>query len=228
MLTYNEYKKWSSACNMTVYKRLETIFKSEPLKDKRANRIYLSETIVPDYITPVEITSFLEGKGYKIISHLKGTCLPPTGLDPRKKKQPIKIGKALTKLGREDLVKVYSANKSLYSLDDNLMVVISRHPYDLVGMSTRRRWTSCHDLYDKKYSGGYLYQLQKYSLEPGGIIAYLIRKDDKNINDPISRIFVSLSGPYANINSMYGITSIPFQTIVRNWVTKVNLFNYSH
>jgi hypothetical protein len=56
-------------------------------------------------------------------------------------------------------------------------------------MSTGRGWTTCHDIHDKRYGGQHLHGL-KGDLEKGILVAYLIRKTDRNINNPIARCII--------------------------------------
>ena len=67
---------------------MESIFQQEPIKDKRANRIYLKTNIRPEYTLNKIIKDFLEEKGYEVIDEIKGTCSLKTTLP---KKQTLKI-----------------------------------------------------------------------------------------------------------------------------------------
>ena len=81
----------------------------------------------------------------------------------------------------------------------NLSVVISRNPYDIVGMSTDRRWTSCMKLPNDDpsiYPGGAYHQHLMHDIELGTLVAYLIEPTDKNIDRPYARIAIK---PYQNI-----------------------------
>ena len=81
----------------------------------------------------------------------------------------------------------------------NLSVVISRNPYDIVGMSTDRRWTSCMKLPNDDpsiYPGGAYHQHLMHDIELGTLVAYLIEPIDKNIDRPYARIAIK---PYQNI-----------------------------
>jgi hypothetical protein len=70
------------------------------------------------------------------------------------------------------------------------LIVISRAKYDIAGMSTDRGWTSCMNL----DNGGNKHYIS-CDLEEGSIIAYLIKKDDLNINKPIARVLIK---PFVN------------------------------
>ena len=72
----------------------------------------------------------------------------------------------------------------------NLSVVISRNPYDIVGMSTDRRWTSCMKLPNDDpsiYPGGAYHQHLIHDIELGTLVAYLIEPTDKNIEHELGR-----------------------------------------
>lgn len=66
-----------------------------------------------------------------------------------------------------------------------LLLVISYNSEDIGAMSTGRDWTSCMNLKDGMYKDTPLKQV-KY----GGMVAYLIFEDDKNIEHPIARIAI--------------------------------------
>lgn len=66
-----------------------------------------------------------------------------------------------------------------------LLLVISHNSEDIGAMSTGRDWTSCMNLKDGMYKDTALKQV-KY----GGMVAYLIFEDDKNIEHPIARIAI--------------------------------------
>ncbi len=66
-----------------------------------------------------------------------------------------------------------------------LLLVISHNSEDIGAMSTGRDWTSCMNLVDGIYKDTPLKQV-KY----GGMVAYLIFDDDKNIEHPIARIAI--------------------------------------
>jgi hypothetical protein len=175
-----------------------------------------------------------------------------------KHNRPIRLGKALEKSinyiekNYKDLPEVVAdykrafrlwervnqkATKELLAKTENepLMVVISRHPYDIAGMSTGRDWSSCMNLDIGKNS-----KYVPIDIKNGTIIAYLVYASDKNIEHPIGRVLIK---PYFNIdtwgdetrtmdNIMFGIEkktypphaiNIPnWLNIVLGWVNDVN------
>ena len=70
-------------------------------------------------------------------------------------------------------------------INKKLLLVISHNSEDIGAMSTGRDWTSCMNLVDGMYKETPLKQV-KY----GGMVAYLIFDDDKNIEHPIARIAI--------------------------------------
>jgi len=139
---------------------------------------------------------------------------PYMGLDRRLANQRIEnvwdnLKKIATFLGKRDkealdLLKKYAGEKSLLSIGDDYLIVISKHPYDIVGMSTDRNWTSCMNIRDDKVS-----QYNKYlplDITQGTIVSYLIKRHDLNIKRPIARILIK---PYYSIDKrtdiLYGV-----------------------
>jgi hypothetical protein len=118
--------------------------------------------------------------------------------------------------------------KDLQSKANDVMVVISRHPYDVAGMSTGRDWVSCMNL-----NTGANKQFIPMDIAYGTIIAYLTRIDDKDLKNPLARVLIK---PFINVNDetqkVFGIESktyppeaksIPgWLDIVRTWVDGVN------
>ena len=103
-------------------------------------------------------------------------------------------------------------------------VCISRHPYDIAGMSTGRGWRSCMNLIDGEYN----YYVES-SIMAGALIAYLIKDDDENINNPTSRLLIK---PYIKrrqkqnfenpnwllkVSDQYGTAYPKFAEVVQKW-----------
>ena len=144
------------------------------------------------------------------------------------------------------IISYYISNlppKSILNNDGKikLIVVISRNPYDIAGMSTDRRWSSCMRLPDDGPSihpsihpGGAYYQHLINDIELGTLVAYLIEPTDKNIEHPYARIAIK---PYQNIkdksivlyaeNRVYNDASLDdniyeeFKNIVNNFLDKI-------
>ena len=178
-----------------------------------------------------------------------------------KDKQQYKIGKLLNKWNQDKSDDEYGKlNKLIDSFRDDplrqqnrkpYLVVVSKHPYDVMGASTDRNWTSCVNL-----GGGIIYNKAKTkvekekglnadrlldSLHTPFMVAYLVDPDDVNtqgkimIQRPLSRILIY---PFKaksdeshddeefdynwSIGDVYGIKSEKFRSIVYNWVEELN------
>ena len=59
----------------------------------------------------------------------------------------VKIGQTLQRLKNDELSKLFTSDEKRKAIvsteDEELMVVISRHPYDIAGSDTDRDWTNC-------------------------------------------------------------------------------------
>ena len=214
-IAISDYKKWSGFINKKFYDDMGKLFKKFPDHDKNYNRIYFDLKVDPSRFQveiPLELKDFMRWYGYPILDYDKGICRDKDGRE-------IKIGKLLTKLGEERLLKAYSNSKqnTLKNTDD-LQVVISRHPYDIMGMSTNRGWTTCHDIHDKRYGGKHLTGL-KNNLQGGVLISYLIRKSDRNITNPISRCIISRywNREFYVDSHVYGTKVPEFREFLTKW-----------
>ena len=117
------------------------------------------------------------------------------------------LGKALTILSKKDntaldLLRQYNNQKSNVALTEDLIMVISKSPYDLAGMSTDRAWKSCMNLRGDNENMEYI----EIDVSNGTLISYLIEAKDLNIQNPIGRILIK---PYLKNNNekdiLYGI-----------------------
>ena len=105
---------------------------------------------------------------------------------------------------KKDLLDAYALNlppKSMLtdSKGVNLSIVVSRDPYDIIGMSTDRRWSSCMRLpndNDPDDYGGQCFDHLQHDIRLGTLVAYLIEPTDKNIDKPYARIAIK---PHHNI-----------------------------
>jgi hypothetical protein len=222
-ISIQDYKKWSTHMNKIFYDNMGEIFEKEPNHSRNYDRVYYDIKVDTDNFQieiPLEIEDFFKWYGQynkmKIVDYINGIC---TDKDGRR----IRIGKLLRKLGEDKLLDTYNKSKTntLKNVDD-LQVVISRHPYDIIGMSTDRGWTTCHDLNDKRYGGEHLHMV-KYLLSRGCLVAYLIRKNDRNIENPISRILIVRSGSIIVPEKLYGTNVTEFKDFVKSWCSKMSL-----
>ncbi len=234
-----------------AYKKWDKIF------GKGVNRISIpikNSTITLPYTFPLmdEIRFILHKNGYGMIS--REDYLNNKVYKQGDDKNPLKIGKLLSKIDNE-LFKKYDTSKErkdwveiLRNSDKALKIVISRHPYDLLGMASGRDWrfSSCMTLGssedDKVYldilssmgdrivqseiSGKFKDSIKK-DIEYGVLVAYVVKSDDNKINNPISRLLIK---PYVNnkdkndilwvrSDNLYGKNVGGFKESVDEWLS---------
>lgn len=209
-------KKYTRVSN-SVYKNIKPEFFGTK-KDGRLNhRRYFPIELTPEEETAAiskskaasRIKQVLSAAGYDLTDYIKGYAQFTKSDKP--KKQNLRIGKILSGLGETSLLELFKTDPVRNI--QNLMVVVSRHPYDLVGMSTNRGWVSCMS----EDSSNFAYV--KADVHGGTIVSYLIKKSDTNIKDPLARRlfkrYESDSGhvyykpaakAYGISNEYYGIT----------------------
>jgi hypothetical protein len=120
-----------------------------------------------------------------------------------------------------DIVDKYmrSDYRSLKDVSD-LKIIVSKDPHDIAKMSFERNWTSCMNLAENAGAAGNIY----CEVEEGGLIAYLVRKDDSKIERPISRVllrrYVNDAGDSLAIpeETIYGDDKIDFLPAIQEWL----------
>lgn len=194
--------------------------------DKNGYRVYIpiEEKFRPDNPqkspTQIKIEQELAKNNYEIVDYIKGLARP-LGVE----KNPVKLGKLLISFKRQDLVNEFNVDKSREGTKSTYMVVISRHPYDIAGMSTDRGWTSCMNLHS-----GINKHYVPLDVAAGSVVAYVTRTDDINLKNPSGRLlikpFVDIIGKqviYFGIEQRVYGTDVPgFTEAVRKWVHEVN------
>jgi hypothetical protein len=172
-----------------------------------------------------DVQDHLERNGYNISDYRAGKAMDQYGRETN-------IGKALAKTKADPSVINAFANDpnratAKQSVDDKLHVVVSRNAYDVAGMSTDRGWTSCMDM----NSGSNAHYL-KPAVEEGMHVAYLARKDDPELTNPLARIAMVPYNAYNKDGSkaaktilrpektQYGTSDSAFADTVKNWSEK--------
>jgi hypothetical protein len=153
------------------------------------------------------IINLLEPEGYEVADYYEGVVY---FFGDGEKKNPLKLGRVLTKLGYEEALKHYREDplrvEYVKLKQDELLILISRHPYDVAGMSTDRSWLSCL-LVDKQgikyqdkdpdvmHSSAKLYVSQ--GIKHGTLVAYLISPNEImpngkiKLHKPLARISIT-------------------------------------
>ena len=182
-------------------------------------RIYIPVGSKP--VKPVEpspaVKEAVESRGYVVDNYLAGTAIQRDG------KRTMRIGKLLSK--DKDVLRAFESDpkrKGHKVAQGELVVVISRHPYDVIGMSFDRGWTSCMNLKDgsdKKYL--------KEAVKAGVLVSYLVKATDANINNPIARILLvpyhrEAGGTVLVPDGSYGDAPASFRKIVSTFCQWAN------
>ena len=231
LATAKTYRKaWDPSFHKAVFER-------QPVKDKNAYRIYI----------PFETTSHKKVVVPKLIQDFLRTAIPNKPYETNEENyvkgvatevanptRQIGIGKMIARnLSQiKDPVDQHQLQQLKKDFDndpqrkasksDDKLIAISRHPYDVAGMSTDRGWRSCMNLVD-----GINKHYVIHDVREGCIIAYLIDADDKNINHPQARILIK---PYRAKDdptdlvmmgdAVYGTAPAHFEHAVTDWVNK--------
>jgi hypothetical protein len=195
-------------------------------------RIYIPlESESADATSPTrdKIAQYLQSIGYSISSYRGNLAVDDRGRER-------KIGKLLSpellKLYQEDPVRKGS------TIDKNTtkyQIVISRHPYDIAGMSTDRGWKSCMTLThtDRKtgeeVEAGCNQHIVEDDVKAGTLIAYLLAAADRNIENPKARMLIK---PYysasdglllsTKASQVYGDAPPLFKSTVDSWTDDAN------
>lgn len=240
-LKFSQVRRFLKNWDKTRYK---SIFSNPKYKhDRNAFRIFLpittkvnntNDVVVPWSNTRLAIERFLSNNGFSVRDYIKGIAYN------YEKNQTIKIGKVLNTLKPTETVSVtndkgitqnlslldaFNVDKTREGVRSEYIVIISRHPYDIAGMSTDRGWTSCMNLRTGQY--------KKYvpiDIKEGTIIAYVTKKSDLNLNNPTGRILIkpfidSLGSDRVYLvpeSNCYGTNVEGFEDVVNKWVNEVN------
>ena len=148
---------------------------------------------------PKEISEVLDKAGYYMPDYRGNTVYKKEDREMQSKNAP-RLLTVLKKELRDDpekyrrLEKMFVERKEGASKNAdnvNMMICVSHDPYDIAGMSTDRNWTSCMELpgKDRKEGGGF-YTTALRQVAYGGMVAYLIAEDDKEIDRPYARIAI--------------------------------------
>ena len=159
-----------------------------PLFKEERTYFLLNTTEIIDIEIPEEIEETLDNAGFYITDYRAGLVMKKTKPGEEKDLRQIKIGKILSKLNQPNLLKQFNERLGTSKKDIKdlkIEICITYNPYDIAGMSTDRNWTSCMNLNDGIYKNTALKQVQY-----GGMCAYLINSNDKNIEKPYARIAI--------------------------------------
>lgn len=173
-----------------------------------------------------DVESHLKSKGYEVHDYRKGLATKSGD------KRVFKIGGLIA--DNPDVKKKFDNDpnrKTIKNPHENLRVTISRHPYDVAGMSTDRGWRSCMTMAGCGDIGGSNKHYLPYDIKEGTHVAYLHYKDDTDLKHPIARIALkpyhaedsTKSSKHVILRSeptVYGSGNTAFEKTVHNWSEK--------
>lgn len=141
----SQFRKYTKEFNRERYADIFKRIGDEFEHDRNYYRVYipLEKSKNIDYISDTHkgVEKYLSDNDCTLIDYVKGQA------KFNNSKNITTIGKILTRLGNEELMKLYISDekrKSITSTEgQDLYVVISRHPYDIAGSDTDRDWTNC-------------------------------------------------------------------------------------
>ncbi len=171
-----QFTKYGERRSQELNDRLDEIF-----GDKQ--RIYLP--ITKKRVSTVEpfVKGFLSSIGYEIEDYISGMAFQKE--NPKRK---TRIGKLISQNKETELLQKFNMDpvRELANNQSEYSVVVSRHPYDIVGMSSgtgRENWfSSCMNL--KHGNCRYI----PHDIQMGTLTAYRIKTADRNIEKPFGRV----------------------------------------
>ena len=225
IITENQYSFLKEALNPSEFRKFMSIGRELALtrigeiwskleaqcdsKNRNGDRLYFKikqDLDDKSFDLPIrkELEDYLDSNNLNVISFKSGTVQKKSGGNI------FSLGKALTILSKKDknaldILQQYNNQKSNVALTEDLIMVISKSPYDLAGMSTNRAWKSCMNLRGDNKNGENVEYIE-VDVSNGTLISYLIEAKDLNIQNPIGRILIK---PYLKNNNekdvLYGI-----------------------
>ena len=180
------------------------------------------------------VINALTNAGFEVVDYLAGTAkkIPVPGMPVDKREY--KLGKVLRDPA---MLNIYAADKvektkAATMVNDEYQIIISRHPYDVAGMSTDRDWPSCMNLGkvgaahpERGVHADYV----AMDVKEGTIVAYLVHSGDTNIKNPAARLLIK---PFSNLvngdialgieDRVYGKAPSWFAATVSQWADRIN------
>ncbi len=208
----NEVDRWHQQLPPETKKSIFSVFKG---KTKLTTPLLKTDTP-----TPPEIEHHLSSEGYKITDYIKNEAIDKYG-------RKTTVGRALERTRAPQSIKQsFAQDPSRQQQKDDMTVVISHHPYDVAGMTSGEQpWSeqSCMN-----YHNGVNKHFLPVDVKEGTHAAYLIDKEDEDIEHPYARIalkpFHAQDGSGHTIfrpeHTTYGNAPSSFAHTVTNWANE--------
>ena len=183
------------------------------------------------FTIPPAVRHALKKAGYVTTDYLAKKCVK---IGDTEQKNVFNIGKVIAK---DTLAKqAFDNDPQLQNSSSQLVqMVISCHPYDIIGMSTGRDWDkqSCMRLDDGVVNRGNPGQYNRHVAEDvaeGTFVVYAVRADDQNIQKPLCRClvkpFLSDDGEedilYRRETRIYGNPVPGFDRTLKQFIARLN------
>lgn len=215
--------------NSAAVKRLQKLM---PRASNKGFRVYMpigGTGVKVSPVVPLAVRHALRQAGFRVADYLAKKCVK---IKDKEQKNFFNIGKVISK---DAVAKAaFDNDKQLQNSNSaGFQVVISCHPYDIIGMSTGRDWddTSCMRLADGRkgvVDGAYKRHL-KNDIAEGTLVAYAIRTGDDNLKQPLCRCllkpFINSEDDvlYRRESSIYGSVVPGFEDTVNKFMRKINM-----
>ena len=171
----------------------------------------------------------LQQGNFTLVDFRKGLVSPKDNV--KRQQRIVPILQTIGKQKPENAIKVAGLVKDYEKLPirlnpgmNNFSIVISQDPHDMALMSYDRSWkkASCMRLKDDKDPGGEKWYQVADEVRDGGLIAYLIDPEDKDIKKPYSRVLLRRFSGKKEIavceETVYGHTIPGFLETVKKWI----------
>lgn len=214
--------------NSKIVKLLQSMMPVGP--GKKGYRLYfdIGNNHKNHYTIPPAVRSALQKAGFAATDYLAKKCVKR---DDKDQKNVFNIGKVI---GKDAHAKAaFDNDPQLQNTKQGaLQVVISCHPYDVIGMSTGRDWdkTSCMRLADgvHRHDPGSNAHYVRNDVAEGTLVAYVVSVDDSNIQRPKARCllkpFYNEEGEvlYRRESRVYGNPVPGFDLILSRFLRRIN------
>lgn len=214
--------------NAPIVKLLQSMMPFGP--GKKGYRLYFDIGVnhKAHFTVPPAVRSALQKAGFAPTDYLAKKCVK---IGDKEQKNVFNIGKVIAKDPHAKAA--FDNDPQLQNTKQGaLQVVISCHPYDIIGMSTGRAWDkmSCMRLADgeHKFDPGSNAHYVRNDVSEGTLVAYVVGADDTNIQHPKARCllkpFYNEDGDvlYRRETRIYGNPVPGFDLILSRFLRRIN------
>lgn len=217
--------------NSPTVQLLQSLMPNIP-HQKKGYRLYvpIGNREVRHYQIPPAVYFAVNKAGFVVTDYLAKKCVKKSDVQ---QKNVFNIGKVIAK--DEHAKAIFDNDPQLQNSSTKAFdLVLSCHPYDVIGMSTGRSWDmqSCMRLDDGRSNigdSGMHARILKNDVAEGTIVAYAINRNDPNIANPLCRCLIKpfLSADTTDIlwrreTKIYGNNVPGFSSALNRMLRKMN------